>query len=87
MIVELLVQLQRVVVGSYVIDNVLPVPAIHQQLVHDQQEQDEELEVVGDIDTLQHGQTDRIIRESAGDCDRQRRTESKLGAALRLCAT
>jgi hypothetical protein len=58
-IVELLVQLQRVAVGSYVIDDVLPVPAIHQQLVHDQQEQDEELEVVGDIDTLQHGQTDR----------------------------
>lgn len=45
------------VVGSYVIDNVLAVPAVHQQLVHDQQEQDEELEVVGDIDTLQHRQT------------------------------
>lgn len=39
------------------IDNVLPVPAEHQQLVHDQQEQDEELEVVVDIDTLQHRQT------------------------------
>jgi hypothetical protein len=51
--------LQRVVVGSYVIDNVLSVPAVHQQLVHDQQEQDEELEVVGDIDTLQHRQIDR----------------------------
>ena len=75
------------VVGSYVIDNVLSVPAEHQQLVHDQQEQDEELEVVGDIDTLQHRQTDRIIKESAGDCDRQQRTESRLGAAFHLCAT
>ena len=70
--------LQCVVVGSYVIDNVLAVPAVHQQLVHDQQEQDEKLEVVVDIDTLQHRQTDRIIRESAGDCGRQRPQEVNL---------
>ena len=59
--------LQRVVACSYVIDNVLAIPAVHQQLVHDMQEQDEKLEVVGDIDTLQHRQTDRNIRDRAGE--------------------
>jgi hypothetical protein len=42
----------RRAVGSYVIDNVLSVPAEHQQLVHDQQEQHEELAVAGDVGTL-----------------------------------
>lgn len=58
--------LRRVVACSYVIGNVLAIPAVHQQLVHDQQGQVEELDVVGDIDTLQHSRTERNIRDRAG---------------------